>query len=196
MEVDQMLTDCELAQRDRIQAFRVDQSVLLIAEGELPSPGFRADIRPNPRRIFPQQFDLVRCPRPGIFPQVVTPYRHAESVPFPAGQDVITVHPADGSDQVPIQEYGRELEVYAAALRGSPDYQCPPGADEATGFSANLSFDEAFADALANLPPIDLGGTADVLVRVQVVEIGGLFGGIAGFNDLFVRVCRTSDLTS
>jgi hypothetical protein len=60
----------------------------------------------------------------------------------------------------------------AAVLRGSPGYQCPPGADEATGFSPN------------------------VLVRVQVVEIGGLFGGIAGFNDLFVRVCRTSDLTA
>jgi hypothetical protein len=196
MEVDQMLTDCELAGRDRIRAFRVDQNVLLIAEGELPSPGFQADIRPNPRRIFPQQFDLVRCRRPGIFPQVVTGYRHAESVPFPAGQDVITVHHADGSDQVPIQEYGPELDEYAAVLRGSPDYQCPPGADEATGFSPNLSFDEAFADALANLPPLDLGGTADVLVRVQVVEVGGLFGGIAGFNDLFVRVCRTSDLTT
>jgi hypothetical protein len=46
---------------------------------------------------------------------------------------------------------------------------------------------------LANLPPLNLTGTADVLVRVQVVEIGGLFGGIAGFNDLFVRVCRTHD---
>jgi hypothetical protein len=196
MEVDQMLTDCELAQRDRIQAFRVDQNVLLIAEGELPSPGFQADIRPNPRRIFPQQFDLVRCELPGVFPQVVIPYRHAESVPFPPDQDVITVHHADGSDRVQIQEYGPELGQYATAMRGSSGYECPPGADEATGFSSNLSFDEAFADALANLPPLDLGGTADVLVRVQVVEIGGLFGGIAGFNDLFVRVCRTSDLTT
>jgi hypothetical protein len=61
------------------------------------------------------------------------------------------------------------------------------------GSPSSLSFDEAFAQALANLPPLDLGGTADVLVRVQVVEIGGLFGSIAGFNDLFVRVCRTHD---
>jgi hypothetical protein len=78
-------------------------------------------------------------------------------------------------------------------VKGSSDRPCPPGADEATGFSRNLSFDEAFAHALANLPPLDLTGTADVLVRVQVVEIGALFGGIAGFNDLFVRVCRTHD---
>jgi hypothetical protein len=34
---------------------------------------------------------------------------------------------------------------------------------------------------------------ADALSRVEVVEIGGLFGGIAGFHDLFVRVCRTHD---
>jgi hypothetical protein len=25
------------------------------------------------------------------------------------------------------------------------------------------------------------------------MDIGGLFGGIAGFHDLFVRVCRTHD---
>jgi hypothetical protein len=39
---------------------------------------------------------------------------------------------------------------------------------------------------------LDVPG-ADVLARVEVTEVGGLFGGIAGFNDLFVRVCRTHD---
>jgi len=185
--------DCELAARTRIRALRVDQNLLLIAVGELPSPGFRVDIRQNPRRIFPPQFDLLRCPLPGLFPQVVTPFRYAETVRFPANQASVTVHHADGADEVTIEDYGSELQPYADALRGSPDRPCPPGADEATGFSNSLSFDEAFAQALANLPPLDLGGTADVLVRVQVVEIGGLFGGIAGFNDLFVRVCRTHD---
>jgi hypothetical protein len=185
--------DCELAARTRIRALRVDQNLLLIAEGELPSPGFRVDIRQNPRRIFPPQFDLLRCPLPGLFPQVITPYRYAETVRFPADQASVTLHHADGADEVTIEDYGSELQPYADALRGSPDRPCPPGADEATGFSSNLSFDDAFAQALANLPPLDLGGTADVLVRVQVVEIGGLFGGIAGFNDLFVRVCRTHD---
>jgi hypothetical protein len=105
----------------------------------------------------------------------------------------VTVHHADGADQVPVEDYGTELQPYADAVRGSGDRPCPPGADEATGFSSTLSFDEAFAQALANLPPLDPGGTADVLTRVQVVEIGGLFGGIVGFNDLFVRVCRTHD---
>jgi hypothetical protein len=188
-----MQANCELTSRTRIRAFRAAQNLLLVAEGQLPSPGFRVDIRQDPRRIFPPQFDLLRCQLPGIFPQVITPFRYAETVQFPADQTTVIVHHADGADDVAIEDYGKELQAYADVLRGSPSSPCPPGADEATGFSSNLSFDEAFVKALANLPPLDLTGTADVLVRVQVVEIGGLFGGIAGFNDLFVRVCRTHD---
>ena len=33
----------------------------------------------------------------------------------------------------------------------------------------------------------------DTLETVRVVEIGGFFGGIAGFHDLYVRLCRTHD---
>jgi hypothetical protein len=187
-----MLTGCELAARSGIRAFRIDDSVLLVAEGELPTLGFRVDIQQDPRRIFPPQFDLLRCQLPGIFPQVITPFRYAETLRFPADQATVTVHHADGADQVPIQEYGQELSTYAEVIRGTPDPPCPAGADQAVGFSKNLSFDEAFAQALANLPPLEVPG-ADILARVQVVEIGGLFGGIAGFRDLFVRVCRTHD---
>ena len=61
-------------------------------------------------------------------------------------------------------------------------------------FSKNLSFDEAFADALAALPPFEPSPVRPTSWRpLRVVEIGGLFGGIAGFHDLFVRVCRTHD---
>jgi hypothetical protein len=187
-----MLTGCELAARTGIRAFRIDDSVLLVAEGELPTPGFRVDIQQDPRRIFPPQFDLLRCRLPGIFPQVVTPFRYAETVRFPADQTAVTVHHADGADEVAIEDYGDELSAYAEVMHGSPDRPCPPGADEAVGFSKTLSFDEAFAQALANLPPLEPPG-ADILARIQVVEIGGLFGGIAGFRDLFVRVCRTHD---
>jgi hypothetical protein len=62
----------------------------------------------------------------------------------------------------------------------------------ATGFSKKLSFDEAFADALAKLPSVT-HPHPDTLESLRVVEIGALFGGIAGFRDLYVRVCRTHD---
>ena len=187
-----MPVTCELAQRTRILAFRTRQYVLIIAEGELPTPGFDVDITQSPLEIFPPQFILQRCPRPGSWPQVVTPYRYAETISFPADQPTVTVHHADGTDQIDIEECGDELADYVRAISGDADRQCPEGADQATGFSRTLSFDEAFTNARANLPPVESPG-ADILERIQVVEIGGLFGGIAGFHDLFVRVCRTHD---
>jgi hypothetical protein len=58
---------------------------------------------------------------------------------------------------------------------------------EATGYSNTLSFDEAFADALKKLPPPAVK-FPDMLETVEVVHIGGSFGGIAGFHRLEVRV--------
>ena len=84
---------------------------------------------------------------------------------------------------------GRELQKLAAVV---PDQGAPQG-DEATGFSGDLSFDDAFRDALDGLPPLDGGGVADQLATVRVVDIAGLFGGIAGFHHLAVRVRRTVD---
>ncbi len=187
-----MRVACELAQRARIRAFRAQQYVLIIAEGELPTPGFDVDIAESPLRIFPAQFTLLRRPPPGIRPRVATPYRHAETFRFPADQPTVTVHHADGTDQVDIEKCGKGLADYVRVISGDADRPCPEGADQATGFSKKLSYEEAFANALANLPPVRSPG-ADGLERIQVVKIGGLFGGIAGFHDLFVRVCRTHD---
>ena len=184
--------DCQLAHRSSLRAFRAGPYVLIVAAGTLPTPGFDVDIVPSMLRIFPQQFNLVQCPRPGNFPQVLTPYRYSESVRFPEDQPKVTVHHADGSDAVTIEDSGPELAGYVRAIRGDGDRRAPEGADEATGFSRNLSFDEAFANAVANLPPIE-PPVSDVLSRVEVLEIGGLFGGIVGFNDLFVRISRTHD---
>jgi hypothetical protein len=185
-----MSEEWELAQRKSISAFRVDRYVLIVAEGELPTPGFDVDIVQDPRKIFPPQFDLLRRRRPGIFPAVITPYRYAETVLFPPDRPVVTVHHADGSDEVTIAECPTELAQYQRAIVGHPDRPCPPGSVQATGFSANRSFDEAFANAVAALPPFE--GPPDALDRVEVLEVGGLFGGFAGFNHLFVRVCRVA----
>ncbi|WP_305783509.1 hypothetical protein [Symbioplanes lichenis] len=157
--------------------------ILIVAEGKLPSPGFEVDIAEDPRRIFPQQFDLVRRPLDGFFPQVVTPYTYSESVLFPADQAVVTVHHAEGSDEVRIQKCGRELAAYKRAVADK--------GDEATGFSKNLSFDEAFANAVAALPP-STTPIADGIETIVVQEIGGLFGGFFPRRDLFVRVRRTA----
>lgn len=174
----------DLAQRTRIRAFRADRYVLVVAEGNLPTPGFEVDITRSPMRIFPPRYDLVRRELPGVWPDVLTPFSYSELVVFPADQPAVTVHHADGQDEVGIEESGHELAGVTALI--AP----PSGAGEvaeAVGMSAALSFDEAFRKAVDNLP-----ATApphpDALTTVTVEDIRGMFGGIAGFHHLVVRV--------
>jgi hypothetical protein len=179
----------KLAERSSIQAFRAGPYVLIVAEGKLPSPGYEIDIVQSPLRIYPPQYDLVARSLPGIYPQVVTPYLYGETVRYPEDQSTVTVHHAEGSDQVEIRDSGTELSAYLQTVSGGTGGEA---ADEATGFSKKLSFDEAFANALASLPERTTTA-ADAMDRVKVVEIGGLFGGVAGFHDMYVRIRRTQD---
>ena len=188
-----MAITCELAQRTAIRAFRVGQRVLIIAEGELPDPSYEARITQRPERIFPPWYQVLRCPRAGVFPDVMVPYRVSRTVEYTEDQSTIRVFHADGEDDVTIEACGDELSAYSEIVAGEDRAGARrDGADEATGFSKNLSFDEAFADALTRLPPIE-PDHPDTLQTVRVVEIGGLLGGIAGFHDLYVKVSRTHD---
>jgi hypothetical protein len=184
-----MIHTCELAQRTTIRAFRAGPKVLIVAKGELPSPGYDATITQRPERIFPPWYQVLRCPRPGTFITALVPYRVSLTIDYPEDQETVRVFHADGEDDVTIQACGEDLAAYSAVVAGGA---CPEGADEATGFSKDLSFDAAFAEAIATLPAIE-PEHPDTLETVRVVEIGGLFGGIAGFHDLYVRVCRTHD---
>ncbi|HWB70981.1 MAG TPA: hypothetical protein VG452_02095 [Egibacteraceae bacterium] len=188
-----MKPECELSTRTSIRAFHAREHLLIVAEGELPSPGWYADIEQSPIEVFPPQFSLLRCQRPGLFPQVITPFRRSESFFIGATRpEQVTVHHADGSDQVAVEDCGAELGAYAQAVGQDAPVTCAEGADEATGFSKALSFDEAFADALTKLPAAT-PTHPDLLETVRVLEIGAFFGGIAGFHDLWVRICRTHD---
>ena len=175
------------AQRSRIRAFRRDRYVLVVAEGELPTPGHDVDIKQSPERIFPPWFDLLRRARPGFWPQVITPFRHSELIVFPADQPIVIVDHADGRDEVEIEACGPELAGFAAVVPAETD----GGGTEAIGMSAALSFDEAFANAVENLPP-SAPPHPDALTTVTVDDIRGLFGGIAGFHHLVVRVRGTT----
>jgi hypothetical protein len=129
----------ELAQRNRIRAFRVGRYVLIVAEGNLPTPGYEVDIEQSPLRIFPQQYNLLRRQRPGFWPDVVVPYRYGEVVLFPADQPTVTVHHGDGQDEVHVQEYGEELRQLASVVGGQTGTLSEQQTGEATGMSARLS---------------------------------------------------------
>jgi len=171
----------ELAERSSVRIFRCDGTILICAEGDLPSPGFDVMIEQSPLRIFPPQYNIIRCRRSGVFPEVMTPYKTCKSFPLADKVPEITVHHAEGSDQIATEPCRDDLYGYEESCRYADDDQ---GGIPATGRSATLSFDDAFANALAQLPPSPV---ADGQTRIKVTEIGGLIGGIAGFHELFVK---------
>jgi hypothetical protein len=180
----------EPANRTEIAAYRVLDYVLIAARGENPTPGYEVDIQQSLIKIFPPQYALVRRPLPGNWPQHVSPYRYAEVISYPKDQSTVRVHHEAGYDDVEIQQAGKQLETFTIAIAGREQKAPPRGTDQATGFSRNFSFDEAFADALTRLPELN-GTTADQLATIHVEETGALIGGFAGFHQLFVRVTRT-----
>ncbi|CAN5825608.1 hypothetical protein BH09ACT7_BH09ACT7_28040 [soil metagenome] len=190
IDTDIVRVTSDLAERKTIRAYRFGRYVLIAAEGTVPTPGYKVDIEPSPLRIFPQQYVLVRRKRSGIWPTVVTPYSYAELVVYPVDVDVVTVHHADGEDTVRIEEPGRDLDELTKVVPVGRHIGPPP--NEAVGMSPDLKFDDAFADALANLEQIE-PAHPDQMTRVEVVETGGLFGGIAGFHHLYVKVQRSTD---
>jgi hypothetical protein len=62
-----------------------------------------------------------------------------------------------------------------------------PPVRKATGYSNNFSFDEAFRDAIDNLPPMD-PPYPDYLEMIKVVETGAMIGGIAGLHRMYVKI--------
>lgn len=180
----------ELAERETIRAFRAGPYVVISATGHLPTPGWDVDIQPNPIWIFPQQFDLLRRERPDVAADVLQPFRYGEAVLYPEDQPIVTVHHRDGQDEVQIEACPKELAGFASAVGNRDDAESTPA--EVTGMSRNLSFDEAFASALTQLPP-PTSSHPDQLTSVVVTETGGLFGGIAGFHHLYVRIQGSSD---
>ena len=174
---------CRLASRTSLKAYRAGKKVLIVADGILPNPGYQVDVGQSPIEIFPPQFDLMMCPTGGVVPQVLTPYTYAEAVEYPADQHVIRIASEEGIDDVRIKD------PYA----GGKGFERPAsGPDEAVGYSNRFNFDEAFRNALLALPDLP-PGQPDRLVTVRVEETGALFGGVAGFNDMYVRVSRTRD---
>jgi hypothetical protein len=179
----------QLAQRRTIRAVRLGRYILIVAEGDLPSPAYEVDIELSPLDIYPQQYVLLRRRRPGSWLQVVVPYVRAELFVYPEDISVVTVHHADGQDEVKIEESAAELGQFAEVV-AKESHGLDAHVSEATGTSTGLKFDEAFKNALANLP-VSHPSHPDQLTHVEVLETGGFFGGFAGFHHLYVRIRAT-----
>lgn len=90
----------------------------------------------------------------------------------------------NGAPSLPPLRVGRFLETGRAE---DIERLGAPQRVEATGYSTSYSFDEAFRDAVSNLPPDD-NPFPDKLTTIHVVDIGAMIGGFPGFNQMYVTV--------
>lgn len=178
-----MKVPCHLANRESIRAFYSQGILSIVATGQV-SAGDRVDIEMIPLLTTPLEFRLQACPQPGVWPRVMVPYRQRESFLLSRHPDrvriagTIRVHHQDGVDDVHLEGVPEELEAGGR-----------PGAGQrtASGYSSNLSFDEAFGEAVKMLTE-EGDPQPDEFLHVRVEEVGGYFGGIAGFRELYVRL--------
>lgn len=184
------MRECQAAKVEEARAFQVGDHLVVAVTAELPTPGFDVEIVQSPLDVEPPRFDVLRCARPGAWPRVVD--RRQEAQVFRVGtrrDEVIVTGEGEPERRVPVEDL-LEVEPEAARTAG---FLAPgdgeAGGAEAIGMSRNLSFDEAFADALSKLPG-EMSTFPDQMTTVAVTGISGWFGGIAGFHHLVVHVRR------
>ena len=179
---------CALSSRKSFRAFYVDDYLLIVATLDI-GPGYDLHLRRSLLPTATPEFTFEACRRPGIWPQFIQVDVHfAEIFRIGPRPDRIRIHHAGGVDDIGVEALTDQLSAFGATLPSRPVEAAAAG--EATGYSTRLSFDEAFADAHANLPPLT-PGRADQIEHVTVTETGALFGGFAGFHHLYVKIRRS-----
>ena len=191
---------CQLAEVKRASAVYFFGRLLITVQGEKPNPCYTITIQKSPLTIYPPQYIARACVDTGkICPQVITPYR-VSSLFISARVERITLKTAGGDISVDVRQVAGPDKFHASGAgedHGQPSIRLTDSHEveigksvqprEATGYSENFSFDEAFRDAVANLPPSE-PPYPDELTTVTVTNIGALFGGFVGFNKMFVSV--------
>jgi hypothetical protein len=176
--------DCSAASRSAIRAFSYPGHLVVTAEGEVPTPCYQVEIDRLVAKGGSAEYSLKQCLDPRVrCMQVVTPYQVSEVFAEQHVPDEITVHHADGSDRVRVEPLQEPLAAAELADAGT--------GRTAIGYSNHLSFQEAFADAVRQIP---MTRRADAFLRVRVEDVGGEFGGIAGFHRLYVKIQVTESV--
>ena len=178
---------CELAAKKTVKAFYAPGHLVIVVRGDLPRADDEAEIAEVPSTSKCPEFAVMRCyDAAADQPSVKVPYAVNGVFPVAGRPDEVMVHHAKGDDLVKVADAD---ETMAAFVKSLP--MAGLGHEtEATGYSRNLSFDEAFADALRRLPPVKKAA-AGATQLVSVIDTGALLGD--GFCHLFVKVRRAKD---
>lgn len=123
------------AERTAIHAFYSHSQLLIVAEGDLPSPEFEIDISQvttDEERGTPT-FQLTRRPRPGVIdpPQIRTPFRYGEIFSIGRPPEIVLVRHSTGYDEVNV-EFTREdlVDIVLSLSGGDVEVSLPDAAHE------------------------------------------------------------------
>jgi hypothetical protein len=202
---------CGFANAKNIRAFYIPGFLVFNAQGvQRPNVCYKVKIKQSPYRIYPPMYDLLQCIKEGTIctQQFPMPIDHWEIIPSgKPPEDYTFVNTRDGRERVEIEK----IEFGAAGLGdGGGAMPSPftlagvPGLFrsfsgsidentteteferiEATGYSEDFKFDEAFSDAVRQLPESNIPDWQDV---IQVDDIGAIIGGIAGVRKMYVKI--------
>jgi hypothetical protein len=166
----------ELARVKTAEAYYLGGHLILVISGDKASPCYTVRIDGS-LDVEPPTF-IVQWRQSGDCPQVITPYRKAAIFFIGSYREKINVVSAEGTKSIAVKKLAFPLEgADAEAAKKIP-------VRYATGYSAAFSFEEAFRNAIAQLPP----RFPDELQQFVVTETGALVGGIAGIHELYVTV--------
>lgn len=158
-------------------AFRINDRLIVRVDGIQPTRCHEVRLReyvPDLKSSADVQLGLYWKPRPGFCRDEGVPYSARIDLDVGGMEvDVVRVDHADGHRDLPVQrvDVPRSLETHAGTTY--------------TGWSST-SFDEAYRNAVALIPR----RSADEPVHARVAAQGGVHGGLAGLDDVFVTVQR------
>ncbi len=127
----------DYAARTAIHAFYSHSQLLIVAEGELPSPEYEIDISQSPTDTGVPTFHLTRRPRPTATDAVQpTPFRYGEIFSIGRPPDIVLVRHSTGFDEVHVEFTRKDLVDIVLSLSGGsievalsdpePDDAIPP----------------------------------------------------------------------
>ncbi len=121
------------------------------------------------------EFDFIAQIPTGITLQILTPI---------SANYTLSKIPSDLKKIIVYAEINKTEQSYTPST-SVPQIQ--PSIRIATGYSENMNFDEAFSNAIDNLPP-STPPYPDYLESIRVIDTGALFGGIAGISKMYVTI--------
>jgi hypothetical protein len=171
------MSDWQYGRMRAAWAFRINDRLIVRVDGTQPTACYDVRLReyvPDLESTADVQLGLYWRPLPGFCPGEAAPY--TARIDLDVGGmalDLVRVDHADGHTDVKVQRVPFPQPVEE------------PGAETYTGWSST-SFEEAYRNAVALIPR----RSADDLVHARIAAQGGVHGGLAGLDDVFVTVQR------